>query len=112
MVGLCRSHTFVLRFVVGLLFWGGVLLASETSGRQRADKIRAKVVVFLNEHCPIARFYNRELNALDERYRAQGIELVGLFPNRLATDASVAAWARRFKVNFPRKLTLFEKIQV
>lgn len=64
------------------------------------------VILFMCNHCPYVQAVWPRLNALQEKYRQQGVQLIGINPN-LNPDYSdetfekMKEYAQKFNMNFP-----------
>ncbi len=74
---------------------GGDLSLPETRGRV------ATVLVCMSIECPISNEYIPTLNRLADKFRTQGVRVVGINPNAGETLGDMAEHARRFKLAFP-----------
>lgn len=59
------------------------------------------VLVFLGAKCPLARLYAPRLEAMHERWRSQGVLIVGVDSNDGDTTAQVAEFARQHELSYP-----------
>lgn len=66
------------------------------------------VYLFLSEECRICQYYTDEVNELYDEYHAEGIEFVGLFPNRHSTKAGIKEYKNRYHISFPLKKEHFQ----
>ena len=92
----------LIQLLAALLFGSGRpgLAVRPAPPRQQ----RVTVYVFLAESCPISQQATLPLRELHARYAAQGIHFVGVFPGGTATEASVAAFGRKYEVPFSLQL--------
>lgn len=78
---------------------------SDTEGHQVAmsdfNESSAIVVVFMGTECPIANSYLPDLIQLQERYKDQGVRVLGINSNPADSATEVAKHAVEFKLNFP-----------
>lgn len=63
-------------------------------------KSQYKVYVFLGENCPICQYHTLTLNQLHQKYSAQGIEIIGVFPNPDSDSAAIENFRQEYKVAF------------
>ena len=63
-----------------------------------------RVVVFLAPLCPICQDYTAFLNALNEAWADEPVELVGLFPGEEVTEDDIASFAERYHVTWEMAL--------
>lgn len=72
---------------------------------QASENDSVTVYVFLSETCPICQNNTIELRRVYEQYRQQGVEFIGVFPNKgLSTEATVKKFTRNYNLNFEMKL--------
>ena len=62
---------------------------------------KALVLIFLKSECPIARVLAPELVQLENKYRAQGIQFVAVFPNSGETLNKIGMYGLEHEVPFP-----------
>ena len=74
------------------------------AARPAAPVSKATVYVFLAETCPISQQAALPLRELYARYKAQGVEFVGVFPGSTATAASLAEFGHTYALPFPLRL--------
>ena len=75
--------------------------AAQTSiGDEVENVATARVVIFMDEGCPIARYHTRTLRLLHNEFSSKGVVFEGAFPNATATAKSVAAFAEEFELPF------------
>ncbi len=79
------------------IFWIVVtLLLSSGSGLCTPYKI----YIFMGETCPISRHYTLTLKELHAQYASEKLEFTGIFPNRLSTPATIAAFKEKYALPF------------
>ena len=88
-----------MRLVSFILLALGLLVA--VAAPEPTPKKEGRVVVLLDPGCPIARYGLTALRECYEMYAQHGVRFQGYVPNRLATDASVAAYRKKFEIPFP-----------
>jgi peroxiredoxin len=59
------------------------------------------VFVFLGTSCPISNSYAAPLSKLDERYRGQGVQILGVNANPDETLSDIAKHAQEYRLSFP-----------
>lgn len=87
-----RAIVFVL---IAFLF-----VTSSIKGQGLKDNGPYTVTYFLSSTCKICQFYSIELNSLYQDYASKGIDFRGLFPGRLETDSTVAAFGQVYGLPF------------
>lgn len=123
------NRFFALRLVVLTLFAGLAALCSLAGGAVSADDgqstpvlvdrwgvehlwtsdlttladgpTRGFAVVFLDVNCPIVTRMAPVLNALDEKYRAERIQFVGIYSNASLTRMQMASHKQKLDLSFP-----------
>ncbi|MCC7084124.1 MAG: redoxin domain-containing protein [Pirellulales bacterium] len=75
-------------------------LGSAHSSAEWKDQ-KAVVVTFLGVECPLAKLYGKRLMELDEQYRRQNVQFVGIDSNQQDSLADIAHYARLHKIDFP-----------
>ncbi len=90
----------VIALLTATAFLGAspVFLTAKNAGE---SAIRGRVVVFLDPGCPIARFHTATLRSCHRDFTTKGIQFEAYVPNRTATEESVAAYAKKFRLPFP-----------
>ena len=77
----------------------------DSNGQQLAlaDFSDAKLIVavFLGTECPIGNAYVPDLVDLQNRYRDQGVQVIGVNANLSDSAASIAEHVKEFKIDFP-----------
>ena len=97
LVSVAVTAVFVLFFCSAALAQANIAAANKT-GNIRNDSIT--VYVFLSEDCPICQNQTIGFRELYERFHTLGITFVGLFPNPASSEASVAAFKKKYKLAF------------
>ena len=59
-----------------------------------------KIYIFMGETCPISRHYTLTLKKLHTEYASKDLEFIGVFPNRLSTPATIAAFKKKYALPF------------
>lgn len=59
------------------------------------------VVTFLGVECPLAKLYGSRLAQLAEAYKERNVVFLGVDSNRQDSIEEMAAYARRYRINFP-----------
>ncbi len=59
-----------------------------------------KVYIFMGETCPVSRHYTLTLKKLHTEYASEELEFIGIFPNRLSTPATIAAFKEKYALPF------------
>ncbi|MCC6493405.1 MAG: redoxin domain-containing protein [Pirellulales bacterium] len=59
------------------------------------------VVVFLGTECPLAKLYAGRLVEMEQKYREQGVQFIGINPNQQDTLQELAGYATKYGVDFP-----------
>ena len=62
---------------------------------------KATAFVFLSTQCPVSKVYGPRLNQIAEKYRASGIQLIGVFSNMQEGQAEVTSFAHERHFTFP-----------
>jgi thiol-disulfide isomerase/thioredoxin len=62
--------------------------------------VKPRVFVFLSPECPLCQNYTSLLNKLNTEYAGR-IELYGIIPGKTYSRAVIAAFAKKYKVNYP-----------
>jgi len=93
-----RSLLPALAGVVGLLC-GAVAVA-------RGPKAEPRVLLFISTDCPIAAGYTPRINALYEKYAAQGVIFEAVYPNDLETRPAIAEYMSERSYKFPYEVDL------
>jgi hypothetical protein len=65
------------------------------------DGARAFAVIFLDVNCPIVTRLSPELNNLDEQYRRQGVQFLGIYSNEGLTRMEMASHKQKLDLTFP-----------
>ena len=79
------------------IFWIAVaLFLSSGSGLCASYKI----YIFMGETCPVSRHYTVTLKKLHAEYASEKLEFIGVFPNRLSTPATIAAFKEKYALPF------------
>ena len=77
----------------------------DTNGKQTAladfRDSKLTVVVFLGTQCPIGNGYIPDLNALQEEYGEQGVQVVAVNSNLADTPKAIVEHKQEFKIGFP-----------
>lgn len=81
--------------------WGETLLPAQLIPRYESTTCRALAVVSLSTTCPLARRIVPELNAIQRDFAAEGIQLIGLFPNQVDQLQEIAEYAVASELVFP-----------
>ena len=59
-----------------------------------------KIYIFMGETCPISRHYTVTLKKLHAQHASEKLEFIGVFPNRLSTPATIAAFKKKYALPF------------
>ena len=59
------------------------------------------VITYLGTECPLAKLYSRRLSQLQTRYAEDGVAFLGVNSNTQDSLTELAAFTRRYEVNFP-----------
>ena len=59
-----------------------------------------KIYIFMGETCPVSRHYTVTLKQLHAQYASKKLEFIGVFPNRLSTPATIAAFKEKYALPF------------
>ena len=59
-----------------------------------------KIYIFMGETCPVSRHYTLTLKELHAEYASEKLEFIGVFPNRLSTPATIAAFKEKYALPF------------
>lgn len=59
-----------------------------------------KIYIFMGETCPVSRHYTLTLKKLHTEYASEKLEFIGVFPNRLSTPATIAAFKEKYALPF------------
>ena len=59
-----------------------------------------KIYIFMGETCPVSRHYTLTLKELHTEYASEKLEFIGVFPNRLSTPATIAAFKEKYALPF------------
>ena len=59
-----------------------------------------KIYIFMGETCPVSRHYTLTLKELHTQYASEKLEFIGVFPNRLSTPATIAAFKEKYALPF------------
>ena len=59
-----------------------------------------KIYIFMGETCPVSRHYTLTLKELHAQYASEQLEFIGVFPNRLSTPATIAAFKEKYALPF------------
>ena len=59
-----------------------------------------KIYIFMGETCPVSRHYTLTLKELHVQYASEKFEFIGVFPNRLSTPATIAAFKEKYALPF------------
>ena len=78
----------ITAITIALLFSGSGLCASY------------KIYIFMGETCPVSRHYTLTLKKLHAEYASEKLEFIGVFPNRLSTPATIAAFKEKYALPF------------
>lgn len=76
-----------------------IVLASFTAKAQN----KLTVYVFFGENCPICQHHTLTLNNLTQKYAAQGVEIIGVFPNPESDSAAIEEFKQKYKIKFALK---------
>jgi thiol-disulfide isomerase/thioredoxin len=60
-----------------------------------------RVVVFLAPLCPICQDYTLFLNELEQRWREEPVEWLGVFPGKDVSEQQMADFASTYAIQFP-----------
>src|ERR1700722_3779223 len=88
---------------------GALGLTLGVAAMANSSKTRPKVLLFVSTDCPIAMGYTPRINALYEKYSAQGVEFEAIFPNDLETKPSISAYMSERSYKFPYEVDLGAK---
>ena len=58
------------------------------------------VYIFLEDECKISQFFTPELSRLHEKYNAQHVGFVGIFPNKTTGPEQIRWFGQEFKLSF------------
>jgi thiol-disulfide isomerase/thioredoxin len=81
--------------------WGDTRLPQQLVYNSPSKKTTALVVVTFSTQCPLARRVVPLLNELQAQYAADGISLIGLFPNGMDNLREMAEYAVDSELTFP-----------
>ena len=59
-----------------------------------------KIYIFMGETCLVSRHYTLTLKKLHTQYASEKLEFIGVFPNRLSTPATIAAFKEKYALPF------------
>ena len=59
-----------------------------------------KIYIFMGETCPVSRHYTLTLKELHAQYASEKLKFIGVFPNRLSTPATIAAFKEKYALPF------------
>ncbi|HEY3781834.1 MAG TPA: redoxin family protein [Fimbriimonadaceae bacterium] len=76
-------------------------LGAGVYGLGTSSKSKPKVLLFLSTDCPIAAGYTPRINALVQKYEAEGVQFEALFPNDLETRPEIQAYMSDRHYSFP-----------
>lgn len=65
------------------------------------DDCKAIAIVFLGTECPLAKLYGPRLTEIQNRYRDQGVQIVGVNSNTQDSLTEIAAYVHRHQIGFP-----------
>jgi peroxiredoxin len=68
--------------------------------REFADKPLI-VLAFLGTECPLAKLYGPRLNELQEKFAAQGVQVIGVNSNKQDSLTELTAYVHRSQIDFP-----------
>jgi len=63
-------------------------------------KFTASVFIFLLPDCPACENYSRTLNLMSDKYKSEGIQFYGVFPD-FVNAADINQFAKSYKIKFP-----------
>lgn len=81
--------------------WGETLVPEQLVPQYETTNCQALAVVSLSTTCPLARRIIPELNAIQRDFAADGIQLIGLFPNQVDQLQEIAEYAVASELVFP-----------
>lgn len=64
-------------------------------------KDRVVVVAFLGTECPLVKLYGSRLAEIEREYRKRSVAFIGINSNVQDSITEIAAYARRYKIEFP-----------
>ena len=81
--------------------WGDTRGPKQLFSKVPSQKTNALVVVAMSSICPLTKRLVPILNELQTKYKKQGIQFIGLFPNGFDHVASISEFAIDTNLNFP-----------
>ncbi len=88
---------------------GALALTLGLGAMAHGNKSRPKVLLFISTDCPIAMGYTPRINALYEKYSAEGVDFEAVFPNDLETKPGITAYMSERSYKFPYEVDLGAK---
>ena len=64
-------------------------------------KAKATVIVFMSCECPMSNAYVKPLCELNDKYKTQGVRVVGINANKEESATQIAEHVKSFGINFP-----------
>jgi hypothetical protein len=92
------------------LFLVLLLGLSAVSNLQSQSKDSITVYIFLLEDCVISQNYTLPLKKLYEQYAPKGIAFLGVFPNRISNERTIAAFKNTYQLPFEMKYDYFQTL--
>jgi len=59
-----------------------------------------KVYIFLCETCPLSQYYTLALKDLHQKYQAENVDFIGVFPNSLSTPETIRKFQKKYSLPF------------
>ena len=81
--------------------WVFLLMVLASFAAKAQNKLT--VYVFFGENCPICQHHTLTLNNLTQKYAAQGVEIIGVFPNPESDSAAIEEFKQKYKIKFALK---------
>ena len=91
-----------MAFLFAFVFFSNDVFCYDLTGKRQSTK-QAKVYIFLGTECPFSQNYTSTLNSLYEKYKASGVEFIGVFPNPDDTRRKVKIFTAKYKIAFKTK---------
>ncbi len=109
----CVGHAATAKIGEKAPDWSGIVgVDDEKHSLADYKKVKAVVVVFTCNHCPVAKAYEDRLVALQKDYKEKGVQLIAVNVNNMPADRlePMKERAKEKKFNFPYLYDSTQKI--